>query len=80
MSGGKKQETFLSAILKFTGLSSIAGVLAIAILAPALLIGGIAASAGVSIFENLPDYIKPINGSQASTLYGLKAGQPVEVA
>ena len=80
MSGGKKQETFLSAILKFTGLSSIAGILAIAILAPALLIGGIAASAGVSIFENLPDYIRPINGSQASTLYGLKGGQPVEVA
>ncbi|MEY4618723.1 MAG: hypothetical protein RL101_909, partial [Actinomycetota bacterium] len=80
MAGGKKQETFLSAILKFTGLSSIAGVLAIAILAPALLIGGIAASAGVSIFENLPDYIRPINGSQASTLYGLKDGQPVEVA
>ncbi len=80
MSGGKKNETFLSAILKFSGLSAIAGVLAMVVLAPILLVGGFAASAGISVFENLPDYIKPVNASQASTIYGIKDGQPVEVA
>ena len=80
MSGGKKNETFFSAILKFSGLSAIAGALAMVVLAPILLVGGFAATAGISIFENLPDYIKPVNASQASTLYGIKNGQPVEVA
>ena len=80
MSGGKKNETFLSAILKFSGLSAIAGVLAMVVLAPILLVGGFAATAGISIFENLPDYIKPVNASQASTIYGIKNGQPVEIA
>ena len=80
MSGGKKNETFLSAILKFSGLSAIAGVLAMVVLAPIILVGGFAASAGISIFENLPDYIKPVNASQASTIYGIKNGEPVEVA
>ena len=80
MSGGKKNETFLSAILKFSGLSAIAGVLAMVVLAPILLVGGFAATAGISIFENLPDYIKPVNASQASTIYGIKNGQRVEIA
>ena len=80
MSGGKKNETFFSAILKFSGLSAIAGVLAMVVLAPIILVGGFAASAGISIFENLPDYIKPVNASQASTIYGIKNGEPVEVA
>lgn len=80
MSGGKKRETVFSAILKFSGLSAIAGVLAMALLAPALLIGSVTASAGIAIFENLPDYIKPVNASQASTLYGMKDGQYVKVA
>jgi membrane peptidoglycan carboxypeptidase len=80
MSGGKKNETFFSAILKFSGLSAIAGVLAMVVLAPIILVGGFTASAGISIFENLPDYIKPVNASQASTIYGIKNGEPVEVA
>ncbi|MEN9342847.1 MAG: hypothetical protein RIR24_434, partial [Actinomycetota bacterium] len=80
MSGGKKNETFFSAILKFSGLSAIAGVLAMVVLAPIILVGGFAASAGISVFENLPAYIKPVNASQASTIYGIKNGQPVEVA
>ena len=50
MSGGKKNETFFSAILKFSGLSAIAGVLAMVVLAPIILVGGFAASAGISIF------------------------------
>ncbi len=80
MSGGKKRETVFSAILKFSGLSAIAGVVAMALAAPALLIGSVVANAGIAIFENLPSYIKPVNASQASTLYGMKDGQYVKVA
>ena len=81
MSGSQnKSETFFSGILKFIGLSSIAGVLAIALLAPLAIVGGFAASAGITIFENLPDYIKPVNASQASTLYAKKDGAEVVVA
>ena len=80
MSGGKKRETVFSAILKFTGLSAIAGVVAIALAAPALLVGSVVTNAGIAIFENLPSYIKPVNASQASTLYALKDGKQVKVA
>ena len=74
MSGGKKNETFLSAMLKFSGLSAIAGVLAMVVLAPIILVGGFAASAGISIFENLRDYIKPVKAAQAWTSYSSKNG------
>ena len=80
MSAGKKRETVLSAILKLTGLSAIAGVVAMTLAAPALLIGSVVTNAGIAIFENLPSYIRPVNASQASTLYGMKDGQYVKVA
>lgn len=81
MSGSQhKPESFVKGFLKFTGLSALAGLLAVALLAPTALVSGIAASAGITIFENLPDYIKPINASQSSTLYATKDGVPVEVA
>jgi membrane peptidoglycan carboxypeptidase len=81
MSGSQhKPEGFGKGFFKFIGLSAIAGVLSLALLAPTALVGGIAASAGITIFENLPDYIKPINASQSSTLYATKDGQPIEVA
>ncbi|BDS50041.1 transglycosylase domain-containing protein [Rhodoluna lacicola] len=81
MSGSQhKPESFTKGFLKFTGLSALAGLLGVALLAPTALVSGIAASAGITIFENLPDYIKPVNASQSSTLYATKDGQPVEVA
>jgi membrane peptidoglycan carboxypeptidase len=81
MSGSQhKPESFAKGFLKFTGFSALAGLLGVALLAPTALVSGIAASAGITIFENLPDYIKPINASQSSTLYATKDGVPVEVA
>ena len=65
---------------KLFGLSAIAGLLTMALLAPAAAVGGYAASAGMSIFDGLPDYIKPVNASQASNLYATKDGKPVVVA
>jgi len=76
-----KHESLSRGLFKFTGLSVIAGVLGLALLAPTVIIGGFVASAGISVFENLPDYIKPVNASQASTLYATGAdGKPVEYA
>ncbi|MFM1995542.1 MAG: hypothetical protein RLZZ610_1059 [Actinomycetota bacterium] len=70
----------LGLIGRLFGLSAIAGLLTMALVAPVAAVGGYAASAGVSIFEGLPDYIKPVNASQASTLYATKDGEPVVVA
>ena len=70
----------LSLFGRLFGLSAIAGILTMALVAPVAAVGGYAASAGMTIFEGLPDYIKPVNASQASTLYGTKDGEPVALA
>jgi len=70
----------LGLIGKLFGLSAIAGLLTMALVAPVAAVGSYATSAGMSIFEGLPDYIKPVNASQASTLYGTSKGEPVVVA
>jgi membrane peptidoglycan carboxypeptidase len=62
------------------GLSALAGVLTLALIAPVAAVGSYATTAGMSIFDGLPDYIKPVNASQTSTLYGTFKGEPVAVA
>jgi membrane peptidoglycan carboxypeptidase len=62
------------------GLSAIAGLLTFALLTPVAAVAGYAASAGVVAFEGLPEYIKPVNASQTSTLYGNLDGKPVALA
>lgn len=62
------------------GLSAIAGLLTFALLTPVAAVAGYAASAGVVAFEGLPEYIKPVNASQTSTLYGNLEGEPVALA
>jgi len=70
----------LRLIGKLFGLSAIAGLLTVALLAPAAAVGSYATTSGLSIFEGLPNYIKPVNASQASKLYGTSKGEPIEVA
>lgn len=62
------------------GLSAIAGLLTFALITPVAAVAGYAASAGVVAFEGLPEYIKPVNASQTSTLYGTLDGEPVALA
>ncbi|CAB4552509.1 unannotated protein [freshwater metagenome] len=62
------------------GLSAIAGLLTFALITPVAAVAGYAASAGVVAFEGLPEYIKPVNASQTSTLYGNLEGKPVALA
>ena len=70
MSERNKGETVFSRLLKFVGLNAIVGLLGLALLAPIFLVSGIGGSLGVALFEAMPDYLKPVNAAQASTLYG----------
>ncbi len=70
----------LSNFLKFFLLSVTAGILSVALLAPVVAFGAVATRTGVGLFESLPGYIKPINASQASTIYGLRNGEPEKIA
>ncbi|MEN9753512.1 MAG: hypothetical protein RL670_1203, partial [Actinomycetota bacterium] len=74
------QRGVLGTVSKFIALSAVAGVLGVAIAAPSLVVGGFFFSTGISVFENLPDYIKPVNGSDASTIYAKQNGQDVKIA
>ena len=75
-----RQSGGFGSVLKLVTLSAVAGILGTALLAPAITISGFAATTGVAVFENLPDYIKPVNASDASTIYAMKNGQQVKVA
>lgn len=67
-------------LLKFSFLSVIAGVVVVGLTAPAVAVGGMLTTTGISMFDGLPAYIKPINASEASTVYALKNERPVEIA
>ena len=62
------------------GLSTLAGLLSMALLLPLVWLGGLGASATVSIFQSLPDFIKPVNAADASNIYAMQDGKPVQVA
>lgn len=70
----------LGNFLKFFLLSVTAGILSVALLAPVVAFGAVATRTGVGLFESLPGYIKPVNASQASTIYGLRNGEPERIA
>ena len=77
---GKTVLSTLGNLLKFGVLSAVAGLLSVALLAPAVAVAGVAASTGVAMFEGLPVYIRPVNASQASNVYALKEGNPQLIA
>lgn len=62
------------------GLGTVATVLSFALLLPVVWLGGLGVSATLSIFENLPDFIRPVNAAEASNIYAMKNGKPVQVA
>ena len=76
----QKSSNPLVNFLKFGLLSAVAGVLTVAILAPAVAVAGVVANQGVGMFESLPNYIKPVNASQASAIYALRDGKPEKIA
>lgn len=66
----RKVSGAVGALLGVVGISAIAGVLVTAMVTPALAITGLAANSTISVFENLPSYIKPDALSQTSSVYG----------
>ncbi|MFM2020037.1 MAG: hypothetical protein RL718_618, partial [Actinomycetota bacterium] len=75
----KRPKTWLN-FLRFSLLSAVAGMLTVAIMAPAVAVAGVVATQGVGMFESLPDYIRPVNASQSSTIYALRDGKPEKIA
>jgi len=67
-------------IIKFIGLSAIAGILGTGLLAPAVTLGGFAVSTSIALFENIPDYIKPVNASDASNIFAKDGTKDVKIA
>lgn len=71
----------LGAILGIVGMSAVAGILATAMVAPALAVTGVAANNSISIFEGLPSYLKPDALAQKSQIFaGDATGAPVLLA
>ena len=69
-----------SLIARLFGLSAIAGLLTLALLAPIAAVASYATTTGFVAFNSLAEYIKPVNAAQASTIYGNLNGEPVELA
>lgn len=59
-----------STLLGMVGASIVAGVLVTAMVTPTIAVVGMTTNGGVSMFENLPSYIKPDALSQTSRVFG----------
>ena len=77
---GRSVLSALGNLFKFGFLSAIAGLLSVALLAPAVAVAGVVTTTGISMFEGLPNYIRPINASQSSSIYALRDGKPEQIA
>lgn len=66
-----------SGVLGFIGMSALAGVLVTAAVTPAIAVTGMAASNGITMFENIPpDYLQIKPFAQKSNLYAVYNGEP----
>ena len=77
---GRSVLSALGNLFKFGILSAVAGLLSVALLAPAVAVAGVVTTTGISMFEGLPNYIRPINASQSSSIYALRDGEPEQIA
>jgi membrane peptidoglycan carboxypeptidase len=75
-----KTPGFFSNLMRFIALSAATGIVATLFLTPAVGLGSFAIETGIAAFEDMPSYIKPVNASEASTIYGNLNGKPVPVA
>lgn len=75
-----KPGSLLGSILGLIGFSAIAGILVSATLTPAVAVATSAANSGLDIFESLPSYAQIEQQAERNRIYGLRDGQPVEIA
>ncbi|UNK71718.1 transglycosylase domain-containing protein [Microbacterium sp. H1-D42] len=60
----------LSGMLGLVGLSVVAGILATAAVTPAIAVAGVTGSQALTLFDNLPSYLKPNAPMAPTTIYG----------
>lgn len=71
----------LGGLLGLVGLSVVAGVLATAAVTPAIAVAGVSGSQALTLFDNLPSYLKPTAPMAPTTIYGNdRDGKPFELA
>jgi len=70
----------LGALAGLVGLSVVAGVLVTAMVAPAVAVTSATAQGGISIFDDLPEYLELGSISQQNEIYGVRNGQPELIA
>ncbi|WP_164863486.1 transglycosylase domain-containing protein [Agromyces sp. LHK192] len=58
-----------SGLLAFLGLSALTGILVTATVTPAIAVTGMAASSGINLFENIPDYLDINELSEKTDIY-----------
>lgn len=75
-----KPGSLLGSLLGLIGFSAIAGILLSATLTPALAVASSAANSGLDLFESLPSYAQINQQAERNRIYGLRDGQPVEIA
>ena len=77
---GRSALSALGTLIKFGVLSAVAGLLSVALIAPAVAVAGVVTNTGIGMFEGLPNYVRPINASQSSSIYALRDGKPEQIA
>ncbi len=75
-----KPGSLLGSLLGLIGFSAIAGILVSATLTPALAVASTTANSGLDVFESLPSYAQITQQAERNRIYGLRDGQPVEIA
>lgn len=75
-----KPGSLLGSLLGLIGFSAIAGVLVSATLTPALAVASTTANSGLDVFESLPSYAQITQQAERNRIYGMRGGQPVEIA
>ncbi|MCH1882227.1 transglycosylase domain-containing protein [Agrococcus sp. ARC_14] len=75
-----KPGSLLGSLLGLIGFSAIAGILVSATLTPALAVASSTANSGLDLFESLPSYAQINQQAERNRIYGLRDGQPVEIA
>ena len=75
-----KPGSLLGSLLGIIGFSAIAGILVSATLTPALAVASTTANSGLDVFESLPSYAQITEQAERNRIYGMRDGQPVEIA
>lgn len=75
-----KPGSLLGSLLGLIGFSAIAGILVSATLTPALAVASTTANSGLDVFESLPSYAQITQQAERNRIYGMRDGQPFEIA